>query len=270
MHLVGRILRASKEKILPEFKVCFFDIFKKDGRMRQDRSGAGGTGFRSLELGPELGRGLPRRLPGGRWGDGGAAPRRRCRRRGILCRHRPPARRPARRRCRAPGRAPVSPAILSHFPFSAAPRRERSCRPPCPRPARPVSPPGPLPAPAHLPSGRGRRRLPSPAGPQQRQWRRQLQLQPRDPPPPPRPNRRGPEGGAVSPPAPAPPARRPARTHRRADSRGVGRGRGGDAEGSGRAVTAPSFPSLRLPVRAAPREGAGRTRGGRREGPAGS
>ena len=98
--------------------------------MRQDRSGAGGTGFRSLELGPELGRGLPRRLPGGRWGDGGAAPRRRCRRRGILCRHRPPARRPARRRCRAPGRAPVSPAILSHFPFSAAPHRERSCRPP--------------------------------------------------------------------------------------------------------------------------------------------
>ncbi|XP_059934734.1 uncharacterized protein LOC132476650 [Mesoplodon densirostris] len=107
---------------------------------------------------------------------------------------------------------------LVPFPFLRGPAPGALLPPPCPRPARPISPPGPLPAPAHLPSGRGRRRLPSPAGPQQRQWRRQLQLQPRDPPPPPRPNRRGPEGGAVPPPAPdphvrahSPPGREPRR-----------------------------------------------------------
>lgn len=33
--------QASKEKILPEFKVRFFGIFKKDGQMQQDTSGAG-------------------------------------------------------------------------------------------------------------------------------------------------------------------------------------------------------------------------------------
>lgn len=85
------------------------------------------------------------------------------------------------------------------------------------------------------------------------------------PPPPPRPSGLGPEGGAA-----LPPPRPPARTHRRAERQGAGQGRGADAEGCVPAVTAPSFPSLWLPVRAAPREGGERTRGGRREGPAGS
>lgn len=168
VHLVGRILPGfQRKKILPEFKVRFFGIFKKDGQMQQDTSGAGETGFRSLELRPELSYGLACRLPGG----GGAAPQQRCGLRGPR-RRRPPARRPARRRCRAPGARSGFSSHLVPFPFLRGPAPGALPPPACPRPARPASPPGPLPAPAHLPSGRGRHRLPSPAGPQQRRRRR--------------------------------------------------------------------------------------------------
>lgn len=162
----------------------------------------------------------------------------------------PPPTRPAPRPPPLP-RPRARSGFSSHlvpFPFLRGPAPGALLPPPCPRPARPISPPGPLPAPAHLPSGRGRRRLPSPAGPQQRQWRRQLQLQPRDPPPPapappapPRALTAGPRAGAWAGAAVETP-RAPARLSERHPfrlsgfpcARPLGRERGGHVVGGGR------------------------------------
>lgn len=209
-------------------------------------------------------------------GDWGRHPAAKVRARGARSRRPPPARRPAcrrRRRRRAPGRARVSPAILSHFPFSAAPRRERSRR----SPAR--ARPGPPPSPARSRPQRTCRA--AEAGVACLPWRARNKGggggscscslgTPASTPAAAEPPRACGRGRTAPGPRPQPrPALPRALTARRSAPARPGAA-GGDAKGSGPAVTAPSFASLRLPVRAAPREGAGRTRGGRREGPAGS
>jgi hypothetical protein len=242
---------TSTEKTLPEFKVSFFNIFKKDGRNERSRPGPGARkmGFRPLKVGAQLGFSLGTPLWDSRWEEPLPSGQRCPQPRPPLPAHplpRPPPPPLPRPRARSDFSSHLVP-----FPFLRGPSRQRSA--PAAPSARPASPRRPLPSPAHLPGGESQRRLPPAAGPQQR---RRLQLQPRIPRP-----RRGPAA------RPVPPPRRPrALTERQ----GRGPGAAGGDEDCGRAVTAPSFPPLRLPVRAAPREGARRTRGGRREGPAGS
>lgn len=177
--------------------------------------------------------------------------------------HPPTAPRPTRGR-RAPGRAWISPAILSHFPFSRVPRRERSRRPRPPAPAaQPSPPPGSLPAPAHLPGGGSRHRLPpGRARNKGGGGRRSCSLAP---PPPPPPSRPGAAGRATPPRTSGPP---PARTHRAAGARAGAAGgrRRGLRPGCHSAIPAAS-PASRA---RGPSGGSGEDTWWEEEGPAGS
>lgn len=172
---------------------------------------------------------------------------------------------PTRPRPRAPPAAAAPPGALGFLqpscPISLSPGSRAGSAPaaPAPQPPRPSPPPRRAPSPprrtcraagagtACHPGGPATKAVAAAAAAASRPRPRRRQAAPEP--------REGPRHLG-------PPGRRP-----RALTERPGRGpgpRGADAEGSGPAVTAPSPPPLRLPERAAPREGAGRTRGGRR------